>query len=485
MATRIRIQKDLEQSFQQGSVVVTDSNNEAGYLAPGAVGDVLTINGSSLPAWVAPAPDWHLTGNVASSTDFLGTTNAQDLVLKRNTIEGVRLAAGGSLLATGSTVLGVTPTSGGGTRMMWIPAKRAFRAGQVGSTQWDDANIGIYSFAVGVDNMASGGASVVMGGSNSASGSYNFAMGNQLTISGTTSIGIGTGSIVSGSNSMSLGSNISINANYSTGIGSTHLIDGAYSVAIGKQTDTAGQAGGLLLGDNSATLSTYLVADTNNQFKARYAGGYKFNTSNSNTVASFSPGGTINFSGLAGSGNRAVYVTPTGDLTTFSQPTAYRLTAFVAYAGAVENSLLPLSSGSGTLTFTGAQLNQGILRTTIRGTYKNDVGSPDITLRIKLNAFVYTMLITPTATPNGRFVMTFDLRAGATNSFLFGETIFSVLPNGTTYAMATTNETVPFLSNIGAIANNSTTYTLNVTVEPTDTNTIIQLGSATVEYLQA
>ncbi|MBA3704973.1 MAG: hypothetical protein H0W84_03460 [Bacteroidetes bacterium] len=87
----------------------------------------------------------------------------------------------GSVLFDGTT--GTTPTSGLGTRMMWIPAKAAFRAGKseglfFGNTgAWDDANIGIGSAAFGTTNYARGDYSFATGTLNIPSGVNSFATG--------------------------------------------------------------------------------------------------------------------------------------------------------------------------------------------------------------------------------------------------------------------------------------------------------------------
>lgn len=55
MTTRIRIGKQTELSTLAGSLVVTDLSNEQEYLAPGALGDVLTSNGPGvLPSYQTP-----------------------------------------------------------------------------------------------------------------------------------------------------------------------------------------------------------------------------------------------------------------------------------------------------------------------------------------------------------------------------------------------------------------------------------------------
>ncbi|MBK7884927.1 MAG: hypothetical protein IPJ81_14955 [Chitinophagaceae bacterium] len=84
---------------------------------------------------------WLLGGNndIDAAIHFVGSTNAADVVFKRGEVEGVRLAQGGAMLATGSAVGGITPAQGAGRRLMWVPAK-SFRAGEVTNANWDNAN---------------------------------------------------------------------------------------------------------------------------------------------------------------------------------------------------------------------------------------------------------------------------------------------------------------------------------------------------------
>ncbi len=68
--------------------------------------------------------------------------------------------------------------SGAGTRLMWIPSKAAFRAGHVVANQWDHANIGNHSVALGYNVTANGLASTVVGGyENWAKGDYSSVLG--------------------------------------------------------------------------------------------------------------------------------------------------------------------------------------------------------------------------------------------------------------------------------------------------------------------
>jgi hypothetical protein len=98
----------------------------------------------------------------------------------------------GAVLFTGTS--GGIPATGAGTRLMWYPAKGAFRAGTAAGTEWDDASIGPGStVAGGGNNTASGDSSVVGGGSGNsatnyaatvAGGSVNTASGQVSTVGG-------------------------------------------------------------------------------------------------------------------------------------------------------------------------------------------------------------------------------------------------------------------------------------------------------------
>ena len=69
------------------------------------------------------------------------------------------------------------PVEGAGTRMMWIPEMSAFRAGTVGGNDWDEAQLGIASFAGGQNTVARGFATTAFGNNNSASGDNATALG--------------------------------------------------------------------------------------------------------------------------------------------------------------------------------------------------------------------------------------------------------------------------------------------------------------------
>lgn len=149
-------------------------------------------------------------------------------------------------VSNGTFGSGTIPATGAGTRMMWYPRKAAFRAGYVGSSQWDDSNIGDYSTAMGFGSTASGLISTAMGSSATASGIYSTAFGSLATASGFSSTAIGVSTTASGN----------------------------YSTAIGNLVSTYDYAGSFIYGDNSTAIVTNSTAF--NQFMVRAAGGYVF-----------------------------------------------------------------------------------------------------------------------------------------------------------------------------------------------------------------
>lgn len=83
------------------------------------------------------------------------------------------------------------PAEGSGTRMMWYPRKAAFRAGGINGTQWDAANIGDYSVAIGQDVRASASNAVAFGLRSTAAQQSSFAVGEDNTASGAASVAMG------------------------------------------------------------------------------------------------------------------------------------------------------------------------------------------------------------------------------------------------------------------------------------------------------
>ena len=101
------------------------------------------------------------------------------------------------------------PTTGAGTRLMWYPAKAAFRAGRVGrysdGTLWNASKVGDYSVAFGIDTKASNVATTAMGFETIASGNRSTAMGAHTTASGLRATAMGSNTTAATENSLSIG----------------------------------------------------------------------------------------------------------------------------------------------------------------------------------------------------------------------------------------------------------------------------------------
>ena len=85
-------------------------------------------------------------------------------------------------------VTSTVPNFGGGSRLTFYPGWAAFRAGRVDGTQWNDANVGLNSVAMGYNTIASHQYSTAFGSGTTASGGNSFATGFGTIASGTTSL---------------------------------------------------------------------------------------------------------------------------------------------------------------------------------------------------------------------------------------------------------------------------------------------------------
>jgi len=139
------------------------------------------------------------------------------------------------------------PASGAGTRLMWYPAKAAFRAGRVfdntafgvgvdGRTFWDAANVGKYSVAFGNNTIASGDVS--------------FAAGLNTVASAANSTAFGVGTEASGSAATAMGDQTTANAANATAMGLKTTASGIESTALGAET-VASEAQATAMGDGT------------------------------------------------------------------------------------------------------------------------------------------------------------------------------------------------------------------------------------------
>jgi hypothetical protein len=112
-------------------------------------------------------------------------------VVSTNSAGAYNLQNNNGYVAEGTYGSGNIPVEGSGTRLVWYPQKAAFRAGSISGTQWDDANIGAYSVAIGQDVRASGDNATAFGLRSIAAQVSSFAAGEDNTASGAASVALG------------------------------------------------------------------------------------------------------------------------------------------------------------------------------------------------------------------------------------------------------------------------------------------------------
>ena len=183
----------------------------------------------------------------------------------------------GAVAAIGELGIGVVPVEGAGTRMMWYPFKGAFRAGGVDGTQWNDPNIGFYSYSGGSNTTASGLGSFAHGSGATASGASSAAFGSNSVASGTVGFAAGQRASCTSFGCVAMGIFATAGGQGSVAIGNRVTATGDFATALGSRASTAGHTGAFVRGDASTTDSILAIA--NNEFAVRAAGGFRFRTS--------------------------------------------------------------------------------------------------------------------------------------------------------------------------------------------------------------
>ncbi|MCB0641600.1 MAG: hypothetical protein KDC44_08170, partial [Phaeodactylibacter sp.] len=249
---------------QAGYVMASDINGTASWTDPTSVftdtddqtlsltGTTLTIadgNSVDLSPLQGQDNDWTPTGsdlyNANAGNIGIGTSSPQATGKLHVDVSGSNTDG---FLVTGDFFnSGSVPNLGTGSRMMFYPGKSAFRAGFGAGTDWDNANVGDFSFAGGSDNLASGDGSFAMGVGAEARGNYavalgfvtdangyaSFVMGNESNATGDHAVALGKGNMATGLRSIAFGYQTKASGNTSTAFGSGITAQGNYSVAIG------------------------------------------------------------------------------------------------------------------------------------------------------------------------------------------------------------------------------------------------------------
>lgn len=197
-----------------------------------------TTVGSNPPGfyyWDNPTASWipikgNDTGSLDQAYDFGGAGLGRTITADAG---AVTIVGNDGLVSTGTIGSGASAPNGAGTRMVWNPRKASFRAGNISGTEWDDANIGVFSVAFGQGTIASGNFSTAFGSFATASGSQSVSFGTSVVASGSLSTAFGAGTLASGSAATSFGNSTTASGTNSTAFGNNNIASGGGSTAFG------------------------------------------------------------------------------------------------------------------------------------------------------------------------------------------------------------------------------------------------------------
>jgi len=236
----------------------------------------------------------------------------------------LRLNSDGGFVVLGEDSVGKIPIEGPGARLMWYPARGAFRAGSLHPvccySYWDDDMTGYGSVALGLYPIASGDASFGAGRFAKAFGAGSVALGTLSFTEGDSSISTAFGivdkraavsigldgrargpySLFLGYHGQTLDRNATaigpwtiVEGSYATAVGSRGNATGSHSIAIGWRAATNSKTGAIVLADRCPTSpNTSLQATAQHQFVVRACRGHKLYTDAALTTGvEVAPGG--------------------------------------------------------------------------------------------------------------------------------------------------------------------------------------------------
>lgn len=214
----------------------------------------------------------------------------------------------GSFVATGNLGIGTSPMEGKGYRTSWHTYKGAFRSGYA-DNEWDDANVGFFSWAGGSNSTASGLYALAFGDTNSAESTSSIVFGSGNQVKGAAGFSAGAGNRVCDTYGVALGNNAKSGGPYINGkcdpesfnirglaavaIGYNVTADQDHTTAMGKFASNNGFQGTFIWSDGSAQASADTFRNTaNNEFAARATGGFRFRTNLGGTTGCNLPAGS-------------------------------------------------------------------------------------------------------------------------------------------------------------------------------------------------
>ena len=210
------------------------------------VRQTLTVEGVSVLTDVtADSVDLRILTADTVYVDWIYAKDSTEVTFVEDVVIDSTLTIGGSLKSStdvtttddfifGSPQMDDDTNTNHDARMFFDKSKGAFRAGRVAGDEWDDANVGDYSFAEGEGTTASGNWSHAEGESTTASGNYSHTEGGSTTASGNYSHAEGGSTTASGYCSHAEGGSTTASGNYSHAEGEGTTAQSYASVAIGK-----------------------------------------------------------------------------------------------------------------------------------------------------------------------------------------------------------------------------------------------------------
>ena len=200
-----------------------------------------TLFGTNPPGfyyWNNPTTTWIpiLSGTSAGGTldqayDFGGPGSGRTITADNG---AVTINGNDGLVSNGTFGSGTLAPTGPGVKMFWNPRKAAFRAGEIGGTQWNDAFIGRASAAFGQSN-ASGNYAAAFGNGNDSSGESSFSTGMSNVASGYVATVFGLENVASGNHATAFGLETVASGTASTAFGFGNDALGSYSMATGHE----------------------------------------------------------------------------------------------------------------------------------------------------------------------------------------------------------------------------------------------------------
>jgi Chaperone of endosialidase len=214
----------------------------------------------------------------------------------------------GSFVATGNLGIGVSPMQGKGYRTSWDSYKGSFRSGYA-DNEWDDANVGFFSWAGGSNSTAIGLYALAFGDTNQAESTSSIVFGSGNQVKGAAGFSAGAGNRVCDTYGVAFGNkaqsggplingkcdpdSFNLRGLAAVAIGYNVTADQDHTTAMGKFASNNGFTGTFIWSDGSATASADTFRNTaNNEAAFRATGGFRFRTNLTGTTGCNLPAGS-------------------------------------------------------------------------------------------------------------------------------------------------------------------------------------------------